>query len=523
MLERLNRRDVLKYLGITAATWALSGERARAMSGTVSPIQGNVANTLANPSKVALQQLGLAIDVVRDYNASGSSSSTTGTISAGSKTLTLASALDFKNPFTNSAGTSVAQGISIAGAGASGALLVTTIVSGAGTTTLTLADAASTAVTAAAVNHDDTAAIQAWLLAIATASTANSGPGARGVAPFGTYMISSTVDFSKAFTSSYRGVAIDMSQAYVKAVTGFSGSSMIYATTPDNQLFDECDFRFGTIDGSGIGTFNGLEVRYFREGRIELWRATACDSNSAVFMNMTGTPTEGIFNNEIIIHDLELNTSGQGFAAQGNSGTYGFQGNVVHIHEMTNNNIGLLVDTATGQNSVENLFIIGVSEHNTIGIRDYNGRNTYIVANTNSNTGGGYDLQGSAGVPLLLGAFSDGFFLNGNKARIIDRSATIGSVSPPASPFVSGTVYQNTSNAVVTIYQPAYATTSGTAGSVAVDLGPTSTPSALYTDIINAGTTSSIPRTLILRVPPQWYYSFTASGATLLAANVQAE
>ena len=96
-------------------------------------------------------------------------------------------------------------------------------------------------------------------------------------------------------------------------------------------------------------------------------------------------------------------------------------------------------------------------------------------------------------------------------------------ITPPASPLISGTVYQNTLGTSITLYQPAYATTSGTAGSVAVALGSSSSPSTLYTDLIDAGATSGSPRTLILRVPPGWYYSFTASGATLATAQIQGE
>lgn len=104
-----------------------------------------------------------------------------------------------------------------------------------------------------------------------------------------------------------------------------------------------------------------------------------------------------------------------------------------------------------------------------------------------------------------------------------DVAMPVGSVTPPASPLVSGTVYQNTSRVAITIYQSAYATVSGTAGSVAVALGATSAPTALYTDIVNAGTSASVPRTLVLRVPPGWYYSFTTTGSTLAVANIQGE
>ena len=99
----------------------------------------------------------------------------------------------------------------------------------------------------------------------------------------------------------------------------------------------------------------------------------------------------------------------------------------------------------------------------------------------------------------------------------------LGSISPPASPLVSGTVYQNTSGSPFAIYQPAYATTAGTAGSVAVALGGSSTPSTIFTQWVNGSTTSSLPEVIQLRVPPGWYYSFTTTGATLANAQIQGE
>ena len=99
--------------------------------------------------------------------------------------------------------------------------------------------------------------------------------------------------------------------------------------------------------------------------------------------------------------------------------------------------------------------------------------------------------------------------------------ALYGKITPPASPLVSGTVYRNTSPVPIVIYQPAYASTSGTAGSVAVALGSGSSPSTLFTQYVDGSTTSSLPNVIQLRVNPGWYYSFTTSGATLLDANIQ--
>ena len=98
-----------------------------------------------------------------------------------------------------------------------------------------------------------------------------------------------------------------------------------------------------------------------------------------------------------------------------------------------------------------------------------------------------------------------------------------GQLTPPASPLASNTVYQNATPYTIMIYQPAYATTSGTAGSVAVALGSSSSPSTLFTQWVNGSTTSSLPEVIQLRVPPGWYYSFTTTGATLANAQIQGE
>ncbi len=100
----------------------------------------------------------------------------------------------------------------------------------------------------------------------------------------------------------------------------------------------------------------------------------------------------------------------------------------------------------------------------------------------------------------------------------------IGNVAPPASPLVSGAVYQNTSHAAIVIYQPVtYNPTSSTAATCAMAVGPTSTPAVITTDSEPASLTVGRIRTSMLRVPPGYYYSFTVTNATLGTANIQGE
>lgn len=71
------------------------------------PAQGLIATGIADPSVFARNGILLRINPKRDFNASGSQQSTTGTTTAASTALTLAAALDFAN----------GQGIAIANAG----------------------------------------------------------------------------------------------------------------------------------------------------------------------------------------------------------------------------------------------------------------------------------------------------------------------------------------------------------------------------------------------------------------------
>ncbi|MEM3860041.1 MAG: hypothetical protein QW478_11680 [Candidatus Micrarchaeaceae archaeon] len=90
------------------------------------------------------------------------------------------------------------------------------------------------------------------------------------------------------------------------------------------------------------------------------------------------------------------------------------------------------------------------------------------------------------------------------------------SANPPAS----ATVYQNTNPYDIRIYLPAYATTSGTAGSVAIALGSSSSPSTIGTKFVNGSTSSSATEIIELVVPAGWYYEFTSTGVTFGTATV---
>jgi hypothetical protein len=95
--------------------------------------------------------LGEWVDPITSYNASGSATTTTGSVNTGTPTaLTLGSGT----------GWSSGMGIQVIGAGVAGANLITSCSTVSGTA-CTLATGASTTVSGAVVKHDDTAAIQA--------------------------------------------------------------------------------------------------------------------------------------------------------------------------------------------------------------------------------------------------------------------------------------------------------------------------------------------------------------------------
>jgi hypothetical protein len=99
----------------------------------------------------------------------------------------------------------------------------------------------------------------------------------------------------------------------------------------------------------------------------------------------------------------------------------------------------------------------------------------------------------------------------------------LSSLSLTANPPVSGTIYQNTNPFDIEINLPVYATTSGTAGSVKISKGMASTPTAIGTQYVNGATSSTSADIIRLKVPAEWYYSFTETGVTFGTASVFAD
>ena len=119
------------------------------------------------------------------------------------------------------------------------------------------------------------------------------------------------------------------------------------------------------------------------------------------------------------------------------------------------------------------------------------------------------DMRDSAG-QYGFNIYANGVYQN--RGNSIEVANTPASISPTID---SGTIYQNTTNSYQTIDIPCYASTAGTAGTVAVAYGSSSTPSTIYTQYVSGSTSSTAQAVIHLRVPPQWYYELTATGVTV--------
>ena len=128
-----------------------------------------------------------------------------------------------------------------------------------------------------------------------------------------------------------------------------------------------------------------------------------------------------------------------------------------------------------------------------------------------------YEL-GSGGVNPVMSSVKNVFNIGTGTITMPPTSITL-----PANPPISGTVYQNTNPYDIEIDLPVYATTAGTAGYVTVAKGSTSTPTAIGNQFVNGSTSSTSVDIIRLRVPAGWYYEFTASGVTFGTASVFAD
>src|ERR1700722_12236972 len=100
-----------------------------------------------------------------------------------------------------------------------------------------------------------------------------------------------------------------------------------------------------------------------------------------------------------------------------------------------------------------------------------------------------------------------------NHLVAINETSHVLTTNPP----VSGTSYRYNACLMgsVMVFLPAYATSSGTAGTVAVSIANTGTPSTNFTKQISGSTTSSQTDIVMFAVPPGFWFTVTLTGVTL--------
>jgi hypothetical protein len=158
----------------------------------------------------------------------------------------------------------------------------------------------------------------------------------------------------------------------------------------------------------------------------------------------------------------------------------------------------------------------------------FNGLFSYTVSTTSlvliieNNTGPFLStIQNTAYTPNQITALP-GSLIRNNNCLYPTYPFSGSTVSIPANPPVSGTVYQNTNPFDIEINLPVYASTSGTNGSVAYGISNSSTVTLQTAKFVSGSTSSSAVEYVIIRVPAWWYFEFSGTGVTFGTATVKA-
>jgi hypothetical protein len=249
-------------LSIALAATAASGQTDNTLY-VKSPSGSNAGTSAANAMAVGL------VDPVSSYGAAGANTITTGSITSGSYLLTVASA----------SGWNSGMGIAVHGAGPGGTSELITIVTRISGTLLTLAASASTTVTSAAVNHDDTAAIQS---AINSGSNVYLRPG--------NYNLTSSLSVTSAIA--VRGSGAGTTTLWNRGIsnhvisvnyTAPNGSSTQYSNGPileDFQIYQAAGAS--PTAGYGIYVTNSSGFRFRNIAMNALWGGVYVDSGEIV-------------------------------------------------------------------------------------------------------------------------------------------------------------------------------------------------------------------------------------------------
>lgn len=434
--------------------------------------------------------------------------------------------------------------------------LIATIVSGGGTTTLVLSASATTSVSGAVVLHQDQLALQ-------NALYAQQETGIPVYIPPGVYHVYGPLQFTAnggnaqfdarligagMFTSIIRAVAAGFGY---QGILGYSGdvNARVVATDlcVDGNWFGVDTGHLGPGYGSpGLvvlamafetdqynGERNGLPHQFTR---CRFYRSVAFGffGMAAAAYNILQCCFDGLGQPVSPTAWVQDYGSADNIGGGSNPEALVFacvwrrsQGSYVDFVSSTNEGarvtfIGNVANTGSSQGGV-----YAFGDHSIIAANFLKGPTAAGVE-----SGITYDASSSVRTPpnLVIGNVLEYNLSTTNADEAGDYTpanrgagSPLGAITPPASPLVSGTVYQNTATVPITIYQPAYASTAGTAGTVAVALGATDTPGTLYTQYIPGDSTSSAPMVCTLRVPAGWYYAFTTNSATLMDATIMGE
>ena len=133
-----------------------------------------------------------------------------------------------------------------------------------------------------------------------------------------------------------------------------------------------------------------------------------------------------------------------------------------------------------------------------------------------------YNASGFNWANPVITATANSGYVSPLKLINITNLRSLLSVAFPTNPPDSATVYQNTNPYDIRIYLPVYATTAGTAGTVAYGEDASSTVTEMTARYVNGATSSTAVDIVELVVPAGHYYEFTASGVTFGTATVKA-
>ena len=298
---------------------------------------------------------------------------------------------------------------------------------------------------------DDTAAIIAWLTHAATS-------GGDHWMPAGNYNISAVIDFTVIFPNGSAYILnIICSPAAVITATANMTEMINLATTDTSTLPIEWSKIVLPVLNGNNKAANGVRMRNVEVCHVEIADITNFSgSGVGLFMDESGTPKTGVFNNKIIVR--QISNCVTGLASYGNSAAAnnGVQGNIIEINYIVGCANGVNIDAnGVGMNSQLNTFNIGCVESCTShGILDNNGNNTYIVGASDCNTVGFALEPGAKGIPTLIGNFTDPISVptsGSNPMRIINSQAVCGKLTAPSMP-ASGTAQYNTFPQAVRIY-----------------------------------------------------------------------